>query len=237
MFLYYNTGYMKIQRFFVDSPVVPGGRVVISDEGFVHQVRKVFRKNIGDRVGLLDNTGGGYEAEMIGISKDSIEFAISNASLPVATLDRNITLYVAIPKKDKFEWVVEKATELGVYRIIPIISDRTEKQNIKWDRVERIAREASEQSERGILPLIDELVPLNTITFPENTYVLHTIGEALPVSDISLGDVAVCIGPEGGWSDVDMEYFASQKVPSVRLGETILRAETASIAICARLLL
>lgn len=229
---------MKLQRFFIDENLKAGTDLTVTDKNLSEQIRRVFRMRKGDTVALLDNSGIGLEAEIVDFGKDSVDFSVGDREISVYKPEREVWLYVAIPKKDKFELVVQKATELGVSHIVPVISERTEKQNIKWDRVEKIAREASEQSERAILPVVHEIVELEYM-LKENSeiYALHMDGEKT-IADIKDSEIPkVLIGPEGGWGEHDIELFEAYQTPLVSLGDQTLRTETASIAVAALLIL
>jgi len=227
---------MKIQRFFIKESIAPEKTVEVFDKDLAHQIRKVFRKREGDIVGLLDNSGKGFEASVSDFGKDSVSFDVSNVSLNCFVPEKELWIYVCIPKKDKFELVVEKATELGVSHIVPVLSERTEKQNINIERIERIIKEASEQSERGKLPVLHESIEIENI--PEDICVLHMEGKSFADSGIKEKKIVkVLIGPEGGLGEKDFSVFKEKNIEIVSLGKQVLRAETASIAICSLILL
>ncbi len=228
---------MKLQRFFVNEQLKKNSEVSVFDKELSEQIRRVFRMRKGDTVGLLDNSGGGLEAEILDFGKDTVDFKVSEKEIEVHNSERDVWLYVSIPKKDKFELVVQKATELGVSHIVPVLSERTEKQNIKWDRVEKIAKEASEQSERGSLPVIHETCDLeNVLENAQNLHVLNMNAEK-GVQDLSGEKISVLVGPEGGWGERDLKLFEENNTSIVSLGKQVLRAETASIAVASLLLL
>jgi len=160
-----------------------------------------------------------------------------------SSIKRSIYLCASVIKKDNFELVVQKATELGVRHIIPILSDRTEKKKINMSRLEKIAIEASEQSGRGDVPTIHEAITLGEIfdsgTLPQEKIVLHPDGVIISdyIQNVQQSSIACFIGPEGGWGDDEIGFFKSYNVTPVSLGTQILRAETASIAVASVLLL
>jgi len=120
---------------------------------------------------------------------------------------------------------------LGVSNIVPVLSERTENQNINIERIERIIKEASEQSERGKLPVLHESIEIENI--PEDIYALHMDGKSFADSDIKDQKIVkVLIGPEGGLGEKDFFIFKEKNIEIVSLGKQVLRAETASIAIC-----
>ena len=229
---------MKLQRFFIDKQLTKNSEITVIDKNLSEQIRRVFRMRAGDRVALLDNSGNGLEAEIIDFGRDLIDFFVSDVEVSSFVPPKDMWIFVSIPKKDKFELVVQKATELGVSHIVPVISERTEKQNIKWDRVAKIAKEASEQSERGVLPVIHEIQNLEDVLSEyDDIKVLHMDGEKT-VSDLKDSDSPkVLIGPEGGWGENDLELFTEYNTDLVSLGDQVLRAETASIAVASVLLL
>jgi 16S rRNA (uracil1498-N3)-methyltransferase len=154
-----------------------------------------------------------------------------------------VNLYAAVTKKDTFEWIVQKATELGVTKIIPILAERSEKKALNIGRLEKIAVEASEQSGRGDVPEImpiaklDEMIGAVGATNQDSdataeTIVFHTEGEIFSPAefiDDNGGQINVLIGPEGGWSPDEIDTFHKNKIAVRSLGKQILRAETAVV--------
>ncbi len=227
---------MKLQRFFINEKIVAGESLNVSDKELTHQIRKVFRMKAGDKVGLLDKNGQALEATVASFGKDEVSFDVSAVPVSVFLPTKKVTLFVCIPKKDKFETVCEKATELGVTKIVPVISNRTEKQNFKKERLEKIIKEASEQSERGNLLLLGETISIEEV--PENIFALDMNGEEIQKTEIkNQKDVSVIIGPEGGFDQNDLNILKRKNIKIVSLGKQVLRAETASIAISSVLLL
>src|SRR5665213_2273877 len=135
-------------------------------------------------------------------------------------LGREIWLASAVVKKDTFEWIAEKATELGVSHIVPIMAERSEKKSLNMERLEKIIIEASEQSGRGDVPKIHPIVAL-----PESFQYIrgqdkdgqmiafHTEGDFVQGLPLYKGPTAVFIGPEGGWSEREIEAFHKEKIP------------------------
>jgi 16S rRNA (uracil1498-N3)-methyltransferase len=157
----------------------------------------------------------------------------AEAALPVHLL-------MAVFKFDHLEWGIEKVTELGVARITPVIARRTEKHLSlaaakRVDRWRRIVREASQQSRRSDVPMVDEPVALKQalegVTAQTKLLLAETEQEnLLSAALIGANDIALAIGPEGGWAAEEMQLFAANGWKSVTLGPRILRAETAAIA-------
>ena len=152
---------------------------------------------------------------------------------------KEIHLFQSVIKKDNFEWVMEKGAELGVSYFHPIVSERSEKKNINFERVGKIIKEASEQSWRWSLPILGELADLKNAL--NNNFIasaFHPIGDKFNKNDFEKDKIlGILIGPEGGWSDKELELFKEKGVKILSLGSQILRADTAAIAVSSLLLL
>ena len=195
---------------------------------------------------IFDVVAGGFlhRAEVVRVSEDEVVFTLheeleSDTALP-------LHLLLAVFKFDHMEWAIEKATELGVSRITPILARRTEKHLAqaaakRADRWRRIALEASKQSRRTTIPEIDAPTPLKPALELElsplrillsETEQATALAAALAASDRPTGyeSVALAIGPEGGWTPEEMKLFVQYEWQPVTLGPRILRAETAAIA-------
>src|SRR5271170_3157443 len=190
----------------------------------------------GDRV---------WHGVIAGISGDSVRFNLvaevkAEPALPV-------TMLLSVFKFDRMEWAIEKATELGVERLVPIIARRSEKhlaqsaQN-RVERWRRIAREAAQQSRRSDVPVIEDAIALKTaarregeavrllLAEQERTRTLRrAVEEALAAAGDDLPAIRVAVGPEGGWVAEEEALFDSEGWKPVSLGPRILRAETAAI--------
>jgi 16S rRNA (uracil1498-N3)-methyltransferase len=238
---------MKIHRFFVKHKLEDLPEIYITDLDIIHQIKDVLRLKKGDSVCLFDGSGIEYfgkvkiimKKESI-ISKEKIKSFSNNSKicLPVGMV--KIKLSPSLIKKDKLEWVYQKATEIGVFSLNPIISERTEKQKINKERLGKIVKEASEQSGKIFIPEINEPQGLEDFLKEnrENIYALDLCETKIDVSQMKgFDEVTILIGPEGGWGEKDLENFEKYNVKRISLGEQILRAETASIAASSLLLL
>jgi 16S rRNA (uracil1498-N3)-methyltransferase len=165
---------------------------------------------------------------------------VNNTNL---SLRKNIYLCMALIKKDNFELTAQKVTEIGVNHIVPILCEHSEKKKINIERLEKIVVEASEQSGRGDVPMIHEVTTLeklfNSGILPQEKIILHPEGISFQQykNNLSQASIAVFVGPEGGFSPKEIEFFNKYNVRVVSLGSQILRAETAAIAISSLLLL
>ncbi len=241
---------MRFHRFYITEIIGTKKEITICSDELINQISRVFRLKKEDLVVLFDGSGNDYECSISSISnshtgksdKNSITFQIKELSASRFTPGRDsreITLCAAIVKKDTFEWIVEKATELGVTKIIPIIAERSEKKNLNEVRLNKIAIEASEQCGRGDVPVIHPIMSLaETLDWVRKKSIsaiaFHTDGEILAkeyVTGKGFNNLQeVFIGPEGGWSPDEMEMFHKNNMPVVSLGNQVLRAETAVVA-------
>ncbi len=233
---------MRIHRFYLTTRV-QGKKFDITDRDLVHQWRSVFRYNVGSQVIVFDGSGTDYlcmitSIRSLGASVEVIE-ELPGGNEP----KRRVWLCLGLIKKDNFELVVEKATELGVSDIIPVMCDRSEKKNVNIERLKKISIEASEQSGRGTVPHIHDISDVQTLIsredLPKQKLLLNLDGYYIKdvASDENVEDLAIFIGPEGGWSDKEVKIFEESKITSVSLGSQVLRAETAAIASLSLILL
>lgn len=228
---------MARRRFFVDA--VESGRARITGPD-AHHLTRVLRVEPGQQFEISDNHAV-YLAEVESARKDLVSFAIRGKLASAEPVVRT-TILASLIRFERFEWMLEKATELGVARVVPVQAERSEKgleQAVgkRMPRWNRIVREASEQSRRARLPEIDAAVVLADALKIEATYcyVLEEaeaapILPALPTNREPGDSVALLVGPEGGWTDRERERIANFSWRSVSLGHEILRAETAAIA-------
>jgi 16S rRNA (uracil1498-N3)-methyltransferase len=230
---------MARRRFFVDA--VQSGRARITGPD-AHHLTRVLRVEPGQRFEISDNQNV-YLAEVESARKDLVSFLIQERLATAEPVVR-ITLLAALIRFERFEWIIEKATELGVERIIPVETERTERglrkaAEKRSERWRRVAKEASEQSRRARLPVIHTAAGLVEALESEADYHYWLEEEAssagpmlsvLPASRRAGDSIALLLGPEGGWTDRERELIASAGWRPVSLGHEILRAETAAIA-------
>ncbi len=234
---------MTRRRWIADE--VSGNTAALVGDHAVHLVR-VLRAEIGQQFDIA--TGAEVRLGTIScISDDRVEFTLGVAREVKAT--PNITLALAIFKFDRMEWAIEKCTEIGVARIIPVIARRSDahlaaaavKRHERW---ERIVRQAAEQSRRSAPPEIAGPVQLKDLAsfLPPGALTRVVLAESLVESDESRlaevlqsfsgtqpTEVALAVGPEGGWADGELAWFREAGWVAASLGGTILRAETAAI--------
>lgn len=231
---------MRLHRFYVSQPL--GEEVVIDDVSTLFQWSKVFRYTQDDAVILFNGDGYDSQYSITEITKKTCSLVRTEQHASYIP-SQQITLCLSLIKKDNFELAVQKATELGVTSILPILSSRSEKKNLSMERLHKIIVEASEQCGRGDIPTISDVTPLDTallsISHQQVPILLMQGGKPLIVEQVNLRtknkEIFLFIGPEGGWSDEDLTLFEKYSLEKYSLGKTVLRAETA--AICALSLL
>lgn len=230
---------MKLHRFFVNQNLLSAEEVVIRDSDLYHQLRNVFRFTVGGQVILLDNTGYEYLAIVSSFGKGDVSFSIASKRMGKNIPEKEIYLFCSIVKKDKFEWVLEKGTELGVSHFIPLLSDRSEKKDINEERALKILKEASEQSERSVIPSLEQISSLEDALSREISKICFDPKGQKFVSEAvhTTSTLGVFIGPEGGWTEREIFLFKKYKVPIYSLGKGILKTETAVVSSLSLILL
>ena len=229
---------MRLHRFYISEKIGAQKEIVVHSAELVNQIRRVFRLKTDDSVVVFDGSGSDYECRIADFGKESITLDVQHVSRSRFMPARNVYLYAAMVKKDTFEWIAEKATELGVTHIVPVMAERSEKKNINEVRLNKIVVEASEQSGRGDVPEISEMVSLKEAVEKfaiQSSHVkkiaFHTDGHEFKAGSVEKDeDAALFIGPEGGWSSDEVDLFHAHDIPVVCLGSQVLRAETAVVA-------
>ncbi len=208
----------------------------ITDPRIVHQVGKVLRMKKGDKILLGNGREKEVRAEILSLGKKEIRVLVKEVFTNQKEFRTDLSLFIAILKKDRMEWLVEKATEVGVKRIIPINSQRTVKLNLRYDRLRKIALEAAEQSGRGTVPEIREKMDLEEAleeakNTQEENFFFDLSGDrfSFEPSGENPGRVGVFVGPEGGWSEEEISLAHNKDFSIVKMSELTLRGETAGI--------
>lgn len=232
---------MAIPRFYVTDELMVDGRGAL-DAGQSRQVRSVLRLQTGDPIVLFNGTGVEATAHISGGTKDAIGYEIDTVATPDREPPLRLTVGLAVLKGDRFEVAIQKLTELGVTRIVPLLTERSvvsfddaRNWQKRADRYARICREAAEQSERVRLPELAAPVDLagfldtQPVGQPPVIVLLERAG-SVPIGEVAFeSDLAIAIGPEGGWSDREQVLIGERATGTATLGRLILRAETAAI--------
>jgi 16S rRNA (uracil1498-N3)-methyltransferase len=239
---------MRQYRFFVSMDQINGQRLVLTG-GQARQIYSVLRMRETERITALDNRGWQYDVRLEKVSSDLVMGEVLAKEPAAGEPQMELTLYQALLKKDNFEWVLQKGTELGVTRFVPLITQRcvVRQKSIKppkLQRWQRIMGEAAEQCGRGRLPMLAEplflpealeyaggfdkaLIPWEEERKIGLLQALKEDGGERP----SPSRIALFIGPEGGFDEEEIAAARSAGVVPVTLGPRILRAETAAIVV------
>ena len=241
-----------MSTFYIKNEQIDGNKICILEEDVKH-IKNVLRYKIDDSLDVCDENGVRYKTKIVNFNDNKIELDIMEISKETTEANINVTLFQGLPKADKMDMIVQKCTELGVKEIVPVIMDRViikldEKNEAKkQERWQKIAKEASKQSGRQIIPkiqkatnlknIIENLSKYDIVIVPyecEKDYILKKV---LRNEEKNLKNIAIIIGPEGGFSEDDIEILSScSNLSKVSLGPRILRTETAGLATLAMIM-
>jgi 16S rRNA (uracil1498-N3)-methyltransferase len=234
---------MKHRRFRIDPEKVQGGQAIIDDPGEIQHIRKVLRLGEGEPVILFDGRGKEYQASIARITPREVLFSLApGAESPDKESPLRIILGAALLKSAKFDWLLQKVTELGVGEIVPFSSShvvprwgegQVENRHARW---EKIVAEAAKQCGRAVIPRVLPPRIFEEVLEGDRGEVTKIIlwekekAGAFNEAVIRGSGVFVLVGPEGGFSDGEALQAQAAGFRPVRLGPRILRAETAGIA-------
>jgi len=227
------------ERFYLATPPRDGHAVLAGDEA--RHLARVMRCTVGDEVVVFDGCGGSWRARVAAIGRDEVRLTVG-AARPQASSDRPpLTLAVALPKGDRQKWLVEKLTELGVDRLIPLVTTRG---------VAAATSAAVERLERGVIEACKQCGRDTLLRVAEPASVAALVGEADPAAVLVVADrdaaglearavagrpIIGLVGPEGGFTAEELAAVDAAGGRRVSLGPHILRVETAAVALAARL--
>jgi 16S rRNA (uracil1498-N3)-methyltransferase len=232
---------MSRRRLFVAAERLGGGRLVLAGDEHRH-VARVLRARPGESLTLFDGAGGEVEATIVAVGAREVELSLGERrAAPAAAPAVAITLLVAVPRGERMDWLVQKTTELGVTRIVPVSSERSvarpEAGSGRKPRWEKIAREAARQCGRADVPRIEEptelAAALADTALPSRRLALwegergRSLGAAL-AADAAV-PTAILVGPEGGFAADEVAEAVRAGFVAVGLGPRILRVETAAV--------
>lgn len=230
-------------RFFTDCPPDDGGNILITDDDARH-IALSLRSAVGETVTVCHN-GVVYDCELTSVHPERVAMKVISSRADTSESPCRISLYVANPKGSKLDGVIQKATELGVSRIVPFLSERcvsrpdSDSRGKRRVREEKIAVEAAKQCGRGIMPevaalsdfkfAVAEAASADIALFVYEKEKTHTLRDVVSGKLRDGITVSVMTGPEGGFSPAEAEAAVSAGMMPCGLGERILRCETAPI--------
>jgi 16S rRNA (uracil1498-N3)-methyltransferase len=225
-------------RYFSESPL-SGERAVLANSE-AHHLLHVMRAKVGTELILFDGSGGEWWAEITKLGRADVELALKKHRPIERELAEEVTLAIALPKGDRQRWLVEKAVELGVTRIVPITTSRSTASAAEPPaKLARYVIEASKQCGRNRLLEIAKPLPWSEIVSQVasgNRFLAHPGGKALcQLNHDPAAPTTLAIGPEGGFTEEEVTLGTENGWHMVGLGERILRIETAALALVAQL--
>ncbi len=229
------------ERFFLTTP--PQGTSALLEGDEARHLARVLRAKVGDTVALFDGRGHAWEARVAGIGRDRVTLDLGTALPAIQPPAVAVTLAVALPKGDRQKWMVEKLTELGVSRLVPLITTRgvAEATDSARSRLERGVIEACKQCGRDTLMEIGAATSMADLlaAAPAGTRTLLADPHGRPPEAVlATGPTAailVLVGPEGGFTAEEVSAAEAAGCQRVTFGRHILRVETAAVAAAARL--
>ncbi len=226
---------MRLSRFFIDATLSLGEHEL--PEAQAHYISRVLRMSEGDAVQLFDGSGMEFRARLVEVGKKQVRVQVSESFPGMAESPLRIHLGQGLSRGERMDWAIQKATELGVAQITPIVSERCEVR-LKDERAEKrqahwqqIAISACEQCGRSVVPVVNPPVTLSDWlkhTEADLKLVLHPVSEPL-VSHEKPTALAFLIGPEGGLNDAEVDQAQDAGFLAARLGPRVLRTETAPV--------
>ncbi len=228
-------------RLFVSDPLINGAEVRLSDDA-ARYVGKVLRAKPGDSVRLFDGSGRDFDATITAISRQNVDLVVGESCVVATESALKLHLVQGVSRAERMDLVVQKATELGVKRITPVLTEfsvvkfdskRADKRRDHWQKV---AISAAEQCGRAKLPRIDKPISLNTWfgerTPQSDTDIILLPQATTPLLSLEKPATKLCllIGPEGGFSPTEADNAAAAGFTAATLGPRILRTETAALA-------
>ena len=225
-----------MEYFYTSPQLISAGELTIDGDEFAH-LTHVMRKRPGDTIRVVNGTGAAFDCTITEISKRTARCEITGTHLRLNESPVDVTLGVAILKNaSKFDFLVEKVTELGINRIVPLLTERTIPRHAKTGRWQKLALAAMKQSCRCVLPRVEEPESLESFitSIPNAALKLIPHEKAGPrLQDTLLHakhpSITICIGPEGGFSDEEIDRAQGAGFLPVSLGPRRLRTETAAI--------
>lgn len=233
-----------MSRFFVKESDIHSEYIDIKGDDVGH-IRKVLRLRCGDQITVCDGKGNDFSVIIEQIENDKVQTRIINSNKSETEPPIEVTLFQGLPKSDKMDWIIQKCVELGIHKIIPMQTERTivkidskkDAEN-KVGRWQKISSEAAKQCNRGVIPSVEYPVnfeqainmagEFDLSIMPYEKENSKSLREFLTIQNVK--KIAFFIGPEGGFSEKEVEKANSRGTHTVTLGPRILRTETAGIA-------
>lgn len=236
-------------RFYISEDQISENEITITGSD-VNHIRNVLRLEEGDWVVACNGEGKDYVSRVLAVEKDHVSLQVEKVQSTGTELPTKITLFQGIPKKEKMEFIIQKAVELGVYEIVPVMMKRCvvrfsdeRKMEKKQERWQAIAEAAAKQCDRGIIPVVHAPVTMEQaidmardLDFNVIPYELQDgidRSREIVAHACQKESVGIFIGPEGGFEAKEVEHAVANGIEPITLGKRILRTETAGMALLA----
>ncbi len=240
-----------MHRFYVPKENIAANRVDIKGDDARH-ITRVLRLRTGDSLVICDGQNTDYDGEILKIDRDRITVGLDSPRISGTEPPVDIVVFQSIPKGQKMDLLIQKGTELGIRRFVPVVTSRTvvkldgdKGERKKISRWQRIAEEGAKQSGRGIIPEVLPPVDFGEAVSMAGEYdlkVMPYVGErsgtiaAITAKKGDIRDIAVFIGPEGGFDEREAEQARARGIYTVKLGPRIMRTETAGLVLASILM-
>jgi 16S rRNA (uracil1498-N3)-methyltransferase len=234
-----------MQKLFIDY--IPENEIVLEGEQARH-IAKSLRMKVGDMLTVNDSNGNDYGCAIKEITKETVVLSVCYQQAVESEPDCSVTIYQGNPKGSKLEDIIQKCVELGAVKIVPVLTKRCvsrpdeKSARKKTERYNKIALEAAQQSGRGIVPEVCELISLKSAAEKDNSEakIIFYEGGGEPIRSLvneNAKSVSIYIGPEGGFEKEEVELLISYGAKAATLGKRILRTQTAPVAALSAIML
>lgn len=219
----------KAPRLYIDHSL-HGQDVIELCKDHTHYLKNVLRQQVGAHLRIFNGKDGEFLAYIVEIQKKSCRIKLQRKLKDQPECKNNIHLYFAPMKKYRMEFLIEKAVELGVHGLHPVITTRTETRKLNAGRIHKQIIEASEQCERLDIPVFHDFIRLHELPKDRDVMWCAERENARGLQDVKRGDWNFLVGPEGGFDGEEVSFLRnSKKIIPISLGSRILRAETAAL--------
>jgi len=234
-----------MNRFYSDSGNISGDKIIISDKSQVHHIKDVLRLEAEEEVVVFDDKGREYISVIEKLLPKEVVIRIMKEKKIALAPKVRVTVACAIPKKSKMDDIIDKLTQLGVDRIIPLLTERVivkldkRKEILRKERWEKIALSSAKQSQRNIMPVVEPVRGIKEVLSASEEYDLKLIptlfGERKSLREVlnksSARNILFLIGPEGDFSEEEVELAKKAGFLAISLGDSVLRVETAALCV------
>lgn len=229
---------MKFNRIYINNHLAENIKLELGSD-HTHYIKTVLRLKVNDQFRIFNGTDGEFLAQIAKLDRNNLAITIQEC-LRKPCAESSLTLAMSVIKQDKLMLAINMATQLGVTKIVPLITERCQFRSVNIERLTKCVIEATEQSERLNPPVIEPAISIQNYLKKNNNFVLYANEHAKEENSIlklnkDITNISIVIGPEGGFTHDEIALLASYKnAYSISLGKNILRAETAAIAALAQ---